>query len=136
LFRNRRTRCVIFLEVSSDSKKVITKQDIINLLKRRSDITGDTLFRRTRTIISWFKWVRNNNSCLSSTVSMLLYVTICYYMLLQEIMIHFFSDVIILGDIYLLITIKRRSFCYKTSSSISVVFGARIILCSPRRKIE
>lgn len=35
-----------------------------------------------------------------------------------------------------MITIKRRSFCYKTSSSISVVFGARIILCSPRRKIE
>jgi len=50
----------IFLEVSSDPKKVITKQDIINLLKRRSDITGDTLFRRTRTITSWFKWIRNN----------------------------------------------------------------------------
>jgi hypothetical protein len=48
------------LEVSSDPKKVITKQDIINLLKRRSDITGDTLFRRTRTITSWFKWIRNN----------------------------------------------------------------------------
>ena len=60
MFRNRRTRCVIFLEVSSDPKKVITKQDIINLLKRRSDITGDTLFRRTRTITSWFKWIRNN----------------------------------------------------------------------------
>jgi hypothetical protein len=36
----------IFLEVSSDPKKVITKQDIIYLLKRKSDITGDTLFRR------------------------------------------------------------------------------------------
>jgi hypothetical protein len=37
-----------------------TQQDIIYLLKRRSDITGDTLFRRTRTITSWFKWIRNN----------------------------------------------------------------------------
>jgi hypothetical protein len=48
------------LEISSDPRKVITKQDIIQLLKRRSDITGDTLSRRTRTIISWFKWIRNN----------------------------------------------------------------------------
>lgn len=50
----------IFLDVSSDPKKVITKQDIIQLLKRQSDISGDTLFRRTRTIVSWFKWIRNN----------------------------------------------------------------------------
>jgi hypothetical protein len=50
----------IFLEVSSDPRKVITKQDISQLLKRRSNITGDTLFRRTRTITSWFKWIRNN----------------------------------------------------------------------------
>lgn len=50
----------IFLEVSSDPRKVITRQDIIQLLKGQSDITGDTLFRRTRTIISWFKWIRNN----------------------------------------------------------------------------
>jgi hypothetical protein len=50
----------IFLEVSSDPSKVITKQDIIQLLKRQSDITGNTLFRRTRTITSWFKWIRNN----------------------------------------------------------------------------
>jgi hypothetical protein len=50
----------LFLEVSSDPRKVITRQDIVRLLKRRSDLTGDTLFRRTRTIISWFKWIRNN----------------------------------------------------------------------------
>lgn len=50
----------IFLEVSSDPKKIITKHDIVQLLKRRSDITGDTLIRRTRTITSWFKWIRNN----------------------------------------------------------------------------
>jgi hypothetical protein len=50
----------IFLDISSDPGNVITRQDIIRLLKRRSDVTGDTLFRRTRTIISWFKWIRNN----------------------------------------------------------------------------
>jgi hypothetical protein len=50
----------IFLDISSDPKKVISKQDIIQLLKRRSDISGDTIFRRTRTITSWFKWIRNN----------------------------------------------------------------------------
>jgi hypothetical protein len=48
----------ILLDVSSDPGKVITKQDIIQLLKVRSDLTGDTLFRRTRTITSWFKWIR------------------------------------------------------------------------------
>jgi hypothetical protein len=47
----------IFLEISSDPSKLITKQDIVRLLKRQSDITGDTLLRRTRT---WFKWIRNN----------------------------------------------------------------------------
>jgi hypothetical protein len=50
----------IFLDVSSDPGKVISKHDIIQSLKRRSDITGDTLLRRTRTITSWFKWIRNN----------------------------------------------------------------------------
>jgi hypothetical protein len=37
----------------------ISKQKM-NLLKRRSDITGDTLFRRAHTITSWFKGIRNN----------------------------------------------------------------------------
>lgn len=50
----------IFLDLSTDPKKVITKQDIIDLLKRKSDIAGDTLSRRARTITSWFKWIRNN----------------------------------------------------------------------------
>jgi hypothetical protein len=50
----------IFLDISSDPRKVITKQDIIQLLKRCSDISGDTLLRRTRTVTSWFKWIRNN----------------------------------------------------------------------------
>ena len=50
----------IFLDLLTDPKKVITKRDIVDLLKRKSDIAGDTLSRRARTITSWFKWIRNN----------------------------------------------------------------------------
>lgn len=50
----------IFLEITSDNEKMISKQDIMKLLKKTSDITGSTLERRARTIISWFKWMRNN----------------------------------------------------------------------------
>jgi uncharacterized protein DUF6997/uncharacterized protein DUF6996 len=50
----------IFLQISIDHYKVITKQDIIQLLKQKSYLTGSTLGRRAQTIISWFKWIRNN----------------------------------------------------------------------------
>jgi hypothetical protein len=50
----------IFIQISSDSDKVISKQDIIELLKRKSHLTGSTIGRRAQTIISWFKWIRNN----------------------------------------------------------------------------
>jgi len=30
------------------------------LLKKKSPLTGSTLGRRAQTIISWFKWIRNN----------------------------------------------------------------------------
>jgi hypothetical protein len=50
----------IFLDISSDRDKSITKQDIIDLLKKKSDLTGSTLERRARTITSWFRWIRNN----------------------------------------------------------------------------
>jgi uncharacterized protein DUF6997 len=50
----------IFLDVSTDPRKVITKQHIIELLKKYSHVTGSTLGRRAQTIISWFKWIRNN----------------------------------------------------------------------------
>jgi uncharacterized protein DUF6997/uncharacterized protein DUF6996 len=50
----------IFLDISSDQSKVIKKQNIMDLLKRKSDLTGNTLERRARTIRSWFKWIRNN----------------------------------------------------------------------------
>jgi hypothetical protein len=50
----------IFLDVSTDPSKVVTKQHIIGLLKKYSHATGSTLGRRAQTIISWFKWIRNN----------------------------------------------------------------------------
>lgn len=50
----------IFLKVSIDRNKTITRTDIINLLVKKSRISGSTLNRRTQTIISWFRWIRNN----------------------------------------------------------------------------
>jgi hypothetical protein len=50
----------IFLQISVDHNKVITRQDIINILKYRSQLTGDTLARRAQTILAWFRWIRNN----------------------------------------------------------------------------
>jgi hypothetical protein len=50
----------IFIQISSDTNKVISKQDIIESLKRESNLTGSTLGRRAQTIVSWFKWIRNN----------------------------------------------------------------------------
>jgi hypothetical protein len=50
----------IFLDVSIDPSKVIGKQTIIRLLKKYSLLSGSTLGRRAQTIISWFKWIRNN----------------------------------------------------------------------------
>jgi hypothetical protein len=50
----------IFIDVSSDKNKVVSKQEIIGLLRKKSDLTGDTLFRRARTIVSWFRWLQTN----------------------------------------------------------------------------
>lgn len=50
----------IFLQISVDHNKVITKQDIIKILRNRSQLTGDTLGRRAQTILAWFRWIRNN----------------------------------------------------------------------------
>ena len=50
----------IFIDVSTDRNKTVTKQEIIQLLKRKSHLTGSTLERRARTIRSWFRWIRNN----------------------------------------------------------------------------
>jgi hypothetical protein len=50
----------VFIDISSDHNKMVSKQEIIELLKKKSHLTGSTLERRARTIISWFKWIRNN----------------------------------------------------------------------------
>jgi hypothetical protein len=50
----------IFIEILTDKNKVISKQQIIEVLKKKSDLSGSTLGRRTQTIISWFKWIKNN----------------------------------------------------------------------------
>ena len=50
----------VFLDISIDTNKVIKKEHIIGLLKEKSHLTGSTLGRRAQTIISWFRWIRNN----------------------------------------------------------------------------
>lgn len=50
----------IFIEVSVGRNRVVSKQEIMQLLKKKSHLTGSTLERRARTIRSWFKWIRNN----------------------------------------------------------------------------
>ena len=50
----------IFLEISSDRNRAITSREIGDLIVRNSGISGSTVMRRSRTIISWFKWIRNN----------------------------------------------------------------------------
>jgi hypothetical protein len=50
----------VFLDISIDTNKVIKKEHIIGLLKKKSHLTGSTIGRRAQTIISWFRWIRNN----------------------------------------------------------------------------
>jgi hypothetical protein len=50
----------VFLDISIDPSKVIKRQHIVGLLKKKSHLAGSTLGRRAQTIISWFKWIRNN----------------------------------------------------------------------------
>lgn len=49
----------IFLGVTVQKKR-FSRQDVVNLLKSKSNITGATLLRRTQTIIAWFRWIKNN----------------------------------------------------------------------------
>ena len=43
-----------------DKDNLISISDIIEILRKISHITGATVKRRTQTIVSWFKWIRNN----------------------------------------------------------------------------
>jgi C-terminal AAA-associated domain len=49
----------IFIDISTDQNRIVTKHEIILLLKKKL-LTGSTLERRARTIMSWFRWIRNN----------------------------------------------------------------------------
>ncbi len=49
----------IFMLLTIDHK-IISKNDIIEMLTAKSHLTGSTLSRRAQTIISWFRWIRNN----------------------------------------------------------------------------
>jgi hypothetical protein len=50
----------VFLDISIEPGKVINRQHIVDLLKKNSHLTGSTLGRRAQTIVSWFRWIRNN----------------------------------------------------------------------------
>lgn len=50
----------IFLEICSDRDRVVTRKEIGDLIIKNSNISGSTVSRRSRTIISWFRWIRNN----------------------------------------------------------------------------
>lgn len=49
----------IFLVVTAEMRR-FSRQDIIQLLKTKSQITGSTLRRRTQTVVAWFRWIKNN----------------------------------------------------------------------------
>jgi len=50
----------IFNSVISNQVKEFKKEDIINLINKKSDLHGSTITRRTRTILSWFIWIEKN----------------------------------------------------------------------------
>jgi len=43
-----------------DKNHVVSRSDIEQILREYSPLTGATIGRRTSTIVSWFKWIRNN----------------------------------------------------------------------------
>ena len=49
----------IYLGVTAENKK-FSRLDIVNLLRLKSHIRGDTLKRRTQTVVAWFRWIKNN----------------------------------------------------------------------------
>ena len=49
----------IYLGVTAENKK-FSRDDIVNLLRLKSHIRGNTLRRRTQTVVAWFRWIKNN----------------------------------------------------------------------------
>jgi len=50
----------VFIQISADPARVVTMEDIIDIIRKNSDLTGTTLRRRAQTIIAWFRWIRSN----------------------------------------------------------------------------
>ena len=50
----------IFLKAIMEHNKAITIDNIVQIIKKDSYLNETTLRRRARTIVSWFKWIRNN----------------------------------------------------------------------------
>jgi hypothetical protein len=51
----------IFNSLISNQVKEFKREDIVNLLKKKSSLGDSTVDRRTRTIVSWFSWIEKNN---------------------------------------------------------------------------
>lgn len=52
----------IFSSLISNRVKEFNREDIADLLNKKSSLQGSTLTRRTRTIISWFRWIEQNTA--------------------------------------------------------------------------
>jgi len=50
----------IFFNLSADRNKPMTKNEIIEILKENSSLTGQTLSRRAHTIFKWLEWIQYN----------------------------------------------------------------------------
>jgi len=50
----------IFIDISSNRTKEVTRKEISNRIRKNSYISGSTVYRRTQTIVSWFRWIRSN----------------------------------------------------------------------------
>jgi hypothetical protein len=50
----------IFNSLISNQVKEFKREDIVNLLKKKSTLGDSTVDRRTRTIVSWFSWIEQN----------------------------------------------------------------------------
>jgi hypothetical protein len=69
-FRRKNFICKLILEfpiineicytVISNKVKEFKKDDIIELINKKSNLHGSTILRRNRTIISWFIWIEKN----------------------------------------------------------------------------
>lgn len=50
----------IFLNLSLEREKPVTRNEIVEILRQNSQLTGSTLGRRAQTILAWFRWMQHN----------------------------------------------------------------------------